>query len=130
MPAAAQISVLDPVELVGSAAEAHHETGLHHAQQRQGDDQALLGHARYQVLPTASVEAKVDDAVPLEVSITITSSPSIGLDKGLEVARASLAQGYEVVPHLAAKDGQRPGPAGNGGAVGGVRHHRGVRAGR
>ncbi len=63
----------------------------------------LLSNARYEVLPTASVEAKVVGAVPLDVPITITSSPSMGLEKGLEAAERLAAQGYEVVPHLAAK---------------------------
>ena len=63
----------------------------------------LLSNARYEVLPTASVEAKVVGAVPLDVPITITSSPSLGLEKGLEAAERLAAQGYEVVPHLAAK---------------------------
>ena len=63
----------------------------------------LLNNARYEVLPTASIEAKVVEWVPPEVPVTITSSPSMGLEKGLALAESLARQGYEVVPHLAAK---------------------------
>lgn len=63
----------------------------------------LLRHARYEVLPTASIEAKVLDAVPLDVPITVTASPSRGLEQTVATAERLAAQGYVVVPHLAAR---------------------------
>jgi methylenetetrahydrofolate reductase (NADPH) len=63
----------------------------------------LLTNARYEVLPTASIEAKVLDAVPTEVPVTVTASPSMGLDRTVELAERLAAQGYDVVPHLAAR---------------------------
>ncbi len=63
----------------------------------------LLNHARYEVLPTPSVEAKVVDVVPLTVPITVTASPARGLDQTFATAERLTAQGYAVVPHLAAR---------------------------
>ena len=63
----------------------------------------LLTNARYEVLPTASIEAKVLAAVPTEVPVTVTASPSMGLDRTVELAERLAAQGYDVVPHLAAR---------------------------
>jgi methylenetetrahydrofolate reductase (NADPH) len=63
----------------------------------------LLTHARYEVLPTPSVEAKVLDSVPTTVPVTVTASPSMGLDRTIAMAERLTAQGYRVVPHLAAR---------------------------
>ncbi len=63
----------------------------------------LLTHARYEVLPTPSTEAKVLDAVPPTTAVTITASPSRGLEQTLATAERLAAQGYAVVPHLAAR---------------------------
>jgi methylenetetrahydrofolate reductase (NADPH) len=63
----------------------------------------LLTHARYEVLPTPTIEAKVLDAVPTSVELTVTASPSMGLERTIELAESLTAQGYRVVPHLAAR---------------------------
>jgi methylenetetrahydrofolate reductase (NADPH) len=63
----------------------------------------LLTHARYEVLPTATIEEKVAAAVPTDVPITVTASPSMGLERTVEVAEHLTARGYDVVPHLAAR---------------------------
>ena len=63
----------------------------------------LLQHARYEVLPTATIEAKVLGSVPTDIPITITASPSMGLERTLEMAESLTSQGYDVVPHLAAR---------------------------
>ncbi|HWM74601.1 MAG TPA: methylenetetrahydrofolate reductase, partial [Nocardioides sp.] len=63
----------------------------------------LLRHARYEVLPTATVEAKVLGSVPTDIPITITASPSMGLERTVELAESLTARGYDVVPHLAAR---------------------------
>jgi methylenetetrahydrofolate reductase (NADPH) len=63
----------------------------------------LLQHARYEVLPTATIEAKVLGSVPTDIPVTITASPSMGLDRTVEMAESLTSQGYDVVPHLAAR---------------------------
>jgi methylenetetrahydrofolate reductase (NADPH) len=63
----------------------------------------LLEHARYEVLPTASVEARLLEHVPTDRTITVTASPSKGLGATLDLAERLAAQGYTVVPHLAAR---------------------------
>jgi methylenetetrahydrofolate reductase (NADPH) len=63
----------------------------------------LLRHARYEVLPTATSEAKVLGAVPTDIPVTITASPSMGLERTVEMAESLTSQGYDVVPHLAAR---------------------------
>lgn len=63
----------------------------------------LLTHARYEVLPTPSIETKVLDSVPTTVPVTVTASPSMGLEQTLATAERLTAQGYDVVPHLAAR---------------------------
>jgi methylenetetrahydrofolate reductase (NADPH) len=63
----------------------------------------LLRHARYEVLPTTTIEAKVLESVPTDIPVTVTASPSMGLDRTVELAARLTAQGYDVVPHLAAR---------------------------
>ena len=63
----------------------------------------LLNHARYEVLPTATVEAKVLASVPTSVPVTVTASPSMGLEQTISTAERLAAAGYTVVPHLAAR---------------------------
>lgn len=63
----------------------------------------LLEHSRYEVLPTPSIEEKVLAAVPTDVQVTVTASPSKGLGETFELAERLAAAGYDVVPHLAAR---------------------------
>lgn len=63
----------------------------------------LLGQARYEVLPTASTEDKVLANVPRDVTITVTASPSKGLDATFDLAERLAGHGYTVVPHVAAR---------------------------
>lgn len=63
----------------------------------------LLTHARYEVLPTRTIEAKVLASVPTTVPVTVTASPSIGLERTIETAERLAGRGYTVVPHLAAR---------------------------
>lgn len=63
----------------------------------------LLAGARYEILPTATIEAKVLEAVPTEVPLTVTASPSMGLERTVDTAERLSAAGYTVVPHLAAR---------------------------
>lgn len=63
----------------------------------------LLGHARYEVLPTASVEDRVLEHVPRELAVTVTASPSKGLEATLALTERLVGHGYTAVPHLAAR---------------------------
>ena len=65
--------------------------------------QRLLEHARYEVLPTATTEAKVLASVPKDVAVTVTASASKGLEATLSLAETLARAGYMVVPHLAAR---------------------------
>ena len=63
----------------------------------------LLRHARYEVIPTRTIQQKVLDAVPTDVQITVTASPAKGLDPTLDLAESLAAHGYTVVPHIAVR---------------------------
>lgn len=63
----------------------------------------LLRSARYEVLPTGSIEEKVVAHVPRDRVVTVTASPAKGLDATLDLAERLAGHGYSVVPHLAAR---------------------------
>ncbi len=63
----------------------------------------LLAHVRYEVLPTPTIESKVLESVPTSVPVTVTASPSMGLERTISTAERFAAAGYTVVPHLAAR---------------------------
>jgi methylenetetrahydrofolate reductase (NADPH) len=63
----------------------------------------LLGRVRYEVLPTATVVDDVHAHLPAGATVTVTASPSKGLEATLDVSERLAALGYDVVPHLAAR---------------------------
>jgi methylenetetrahydrofolate reductase (NADPH) len=63
----------------------------------------LVRDARYEVLPTGTIEDKVLEHVPVQQTITVTASPSKGLDVTLDLAERLTGHGYTAVPHLAAR---------------------------
>ncbi|MDH2415913.1 methylenetetrahydrofolate reductase [Nocardioides sp. CER19] len=63
----------------------------------------MLEQARYEVLPTPSAEDRVLEHVPRVVAVTITASPSKGLDATFDLAERLAGHGYTVVPHVAAR---------------------------
>jgi methylenetetrahydrofolate reductase (NADPH) len=63
----------------------------------------LLHQARYEVIPTATIEEKVLGGVPTDVTITVTASPVKGLDATLDLAERLAGHGYRVVPHVSAR---------------------------
>lgn len=63
----------------------------------------LLEHARYEVLPTATIEDKVLEHVPAGREITVTASPGKGLDATFDLAERLAKSGYIAVPHIAAR---------------------------
>lgn len=63
---------------------------------------SLLLAARLEVLPSEGIVDRVHEHVAPGRTITVTASPTTGLDATLEVTER-LAQRYHVVPHLAAR---------------------------
>jgi methylenetetrahydrofolate reductase (NADH) len=63
----------------------------------------LLQHARYEVLPMASTEEKVLAHLPAGHTVTVTASPSKGLDPTFDLAERLGKAGYVAVPHIAAR---------------------------
>lgn len=58
---------------------------------------------RYEVIPLAGIEERVEAVVPRETKITVTVSPTRGLDPTLALVESLAGAGYDVVPHLAAR---------------------------
>ena len=63
----------------------------------------LLENARYEVLPTASIEATILEHLGTDRVVTVTASPSKGLEATLDLAERLTGHGYTTVPHLAAR---------------------------
>ena len=63
---------------------------------------SLLARPRYELMPFDSFGEQLD-SLPADATVTITASPSLGLDATIEWAERAAEQGYEVVPHLAAR---------------------------
>jgi methylenetetrahydrofolate reductase (NADPH) len=63
----------------------------------------LLQHTRYEVLPTATIEEKLLEHVPVDRTITVTASPSKGLEPTLDLTERLIGHGYVAIPHLAAR---------------------------
>lgn len=63
----------------------------------------LLLNARYEVLPTPSCEDAVLASLPPGFTVTVTASPSKGLEATLDLAQRLAGHGYHAVPHLAAR---------------------------
>ena len=63
----------------------------------------LLENARYEVLPTASIEATILEHLGPDRVVTVTASPSKGLEATLDLAERLTGHGYTTVPHLAAR---------------------------
>jgi methylenetetrahydrofolate reductase (NADPH) len=63
----------------------------------------VLEQARYEVLPTATTEEKVLAHLPRDRVVTVTASPSKGLEATIDLSERLAGHGYTVVPHLAAR---------------------------
>ena len=86
---------------------AHHETGCTMRNKAQTQSAAtmvrLLENARYEVLPTASIEDTVLEHVDPDTTLTVTASPGKGLEATLDLTERLTSHGYTAVPHLAAR---------------------------
>ena len=63
----------------------------------------LLEHPRYEVFPATAIEEAVAEWVPPSMTVTVTASPTKGLDATLDLAERLAALDYQVVPHLSAR---------------------------
>jgi methylenetetrahydrofolate reductase (NADPH) len=63
----------------------------------------MLTSARFEVLPTGSIEDKVLEHLPLGRTVTVTASPTKGIEATLALTESLARRGYAAVPHLAAR---------------------------
>ena len=63
---------------------------------------ALIRAANIELIPLRRAQEKLN-VVPAGTKIAITCSPKFGLGRTLEYAELAVKAGYEVVPHLAAR---------------------------
>ena len=63
----------------------------------------LLRRSRYEVVPLDGIEEEVLEHVPRDVTLTLTASPTKGLEPTLVLAGSLARHGYAVVPHLSAR---------------------------
>jgi methylenetetrahydrofolate reductase (NADPH) len=63
----------------------------------------FLRRPRLEVMPLDGAEPLVLRHVPRELTVTITASPTRGIEPTLELAESLTRHGYTVVPHLAAR---------------------------
>ncbi len=63
----------------------------------------LVRDSRYEVLPTGTVEDKILEHVSVEQTVTVTASPSKGLEVTIDLAERLTGHGYTTVPHIAAR---------------------------
>jgi methylenetetrahydrofolate reductase (NADPH) len=61
----------------------------------------LVSGAKYELIPIDSVIAKADD-LPAGSAVTVTASPSHGIEATFDVAEVLRARGHDVTPHLSA----------------------------
>ncbi|WP_326568882.1 methylenetetrahydrofolate reductase [Amycolatopsis rhabdoformis] len=63
---------------------------------------SLVRDAKIEIIPIKGYEAKFAE-VPKSTTVTITCSPKFGLERTLAATEYAAAQGFTVVPHLAAR---------------------------
>ncbi len=63
----------------------------------------MLTSARFEVLPTGTIEDKVLEHLPAGRTVTVTASPAKGIEATLALTESLTRQGYVAVPHLAAR---------------------------
>lgn len=62
----------------------------------------LARSAKIEIIPLRGYEQKLAE-VPRDTTVTITCSPRLGLERTLAATEIAAAAGYDVVPHLAAR---------------------------
>ncbi len=66
------------------------------------DRESLLSDPRYELMPFESFGDQLEK-LPDSATVTITASPTLGLEATIEWAEQAADRGYEVVPHIAAR---------------------------
>ncbi len=61
----------------------------------------LVADAKYELIPLDSVMAKCE-ALPPGAAVTVTASPSHGIEATFDLCEALAARGHDVTPHLSA----------------------------
>ena len=61
----------------------------------------LVSQAKYELIPLESVIAKTE-ALPEGAAVTVTASPSHGIEATFDLSEALMARGHDVTPHLSA----------------------------
>ncbi|MGH3442204.1 MAG: methylenetetrahydrofolate reductase [Nitriliruptorales bacterium] len=64
---------------------------------------SALRRPRYEVIPLAGVADAVHEHVPRDLPLTVTSSPTKGIEATFQLTEQLRAGGFHVVPHLAAR---------------------------
>lgn len=64
--------------------------------------ETALRNVRFELVPMRGVGDQIDE-LPPGATVTVTSSPSQGLDATFELAERLVRRGFDVVPHLAAR---------------------------
>jgi methylenetetrahydrofolate reductase (NADPH) len=62
----------------------------------------LLANARFELIPTASVDEQLA-YLPPAATVTVTSSPGLGLERTLALSGRLVERGFAAVPHLSAR---------------------------
>jgi methylenetetrahydrofolate reductase (NADPH) len=62
----------------------------------------LLTNARFELMPFDSFDDEIQH-LPEGASIAITTSPKLGIEKTVKRSEEAAAQGFEVIPHIAAR---------------------------
>jgi methylenetetrahydrofolate reductase (NADPH) len=63
--------------------------------------QRLIGEAKYELIPLKDA-LTLSEALPPGAAITVTASPSHGIESTLDLCEALAARGHDATPHLAA----------------------------
>ncbi len=61
-----------------------------------------LRRARFEIIPMKGIDAQIPH-LPPDATVTVTSSPTKGIDATLELAQRLRRDGFHVVPHIAAR---------------------------
>ncbi len=61
-----------------------------------------LRRARFEIIPMKGIDAQIPH-LPPDATVTVTSSPTKGIDATLELAQRLRRDGFHVVPHVAAR---------------------------
>ncbi|MEA1931534.1 methylenetetrahydrofolate reductase [Halohasta litorea] len=64
--------------------------------------EALLQNARFELMPFDSFDDEIQH-LPDDATIAITTSPQLGIERTVERTEQAAEQGYDVVPHIAAR---------------------------